>query len=110
VLATSSAVPVAEAGWLAPGTAVTTVGPKQAGRAEFGPDLPARAGVVATDSPAQLRAYEPPALLADAPAVPLGAILTGEHPGRPDADAVTLYASVGLAGTEPYLLAELLGL
>ncbi|MFL6074695.1 MAG: ornithine cyclodeaminase family protein [Mycobacteriales bacterium] len=108
VLATSSGTPVIDAGWLAPGTAVTTVGPKQAGRAEFGPDLPARAALIATDSPAQLRAYDPPALLAGAEAVPLGAILAGEHPGRPDPEAVTLYESVGLAGTEPYLLADLL--
>jgi alanine dehydrogenase len=110
VLATSSATPVLEAAWLSPGTAVTTLGPKQAGRAEFGMDLPARASLLATDSPAQLTAYDPPALLADAPAVHLGAILAGEHPGRASADDVTLYASVGLAGTEPYLLAHLLGL
>lgn len=80
------------------------------GRAEFDLDLPARASLVATDSPAQLAAFEPPAVLADFPAVPLGAILAGEHPGRSSPDDVTLYASVGLAGTEPYLLAHLLGL
>jgi ornithine cyclodeaminase/alanine dehydrogenase-like protein (mu-crystallin family) len=43
-------------------------------------------------------------------AAPLGAVLAGDHPGRTDPDAITLYASVGLAGTEPYLLASLLGL
>jgi ornithine cyclodeaminase/alanine dehydrogenase-like protein (mu-crystallin family) len=42
--------------------------------------------------------------------VALGAMLTGDHPGRAGPDALTLYASVGLAGTEPYLLADLLGL
>jgi ornithine cyclodeaminase/alanine dehydrogenase-like protein (mu-crystallin family) len=110
VLATSSAVPVLDANWLSPGTAVTTVGPKQAGCAEFGPDLPARADLIVTDSLPQLRAYDPPALLASTPAVPLGAVLAAEHPGRTHADAVTIYASVGLAGTEPYLLADLLGL
>jgi ornithine cyclodeaminase/alanine dehydrogenase-like protein (mu-crystallin family) len=40
----------------------------------------------------------------------LGAILAEDHPGRPNPDAITLYASVGLAGTEPYLLADLLAL
>jgi ornithine cyclodeaminase len=110
VLATSSATPVLEAAWLSPGTAVTTLGPKQVGRAEFGLDLPARASLLATDSPAQLAAFDPPAVLANMPAVPLGAILAGEHPGRSSADDVSLYASVGLAGTEPYLLAHLLGL
>ena len=43
VLATSSRVPVIDADWLAPGTYVTTLGPKQQGRAEFGLDLVARA-------------------------------------------------------------------
>jgi ornithine cyclodeaminase/alanine dehydrogenase-like protein (mu-crystallin family) len=110
VLATSSAAPVLDAGWLSPGTAVTTVGPKQAGRAEFAPDLPSRAQLIVTDSLPQLRAYDPPALLASAPVVSLGAVLANEHPGRTSADAITVYASVGLAGTEPYLLADLVGL
>lgn len=113
VLATSSPTPVLDAGWLAPGTAVTTVGPKVRNRSEFGADLPARADLIATDSLAQLRSYDPPALLAGAAGstvVALGAMLTGDHPGRAGPDALTLYASVGLAGTEPYLLADLLGL
>jgi ornithine cyclodeaminase len=110
VLATSSPAPVIDAAWLSPGTAVTTVGPKQLQRAEFGPDLPARARLVATDSIPQLNAYEPPAVLAGQPVISLGAIVSGEHPGRADTDAVTLYASVGLAGTEPFLLADLLAL
>jgi ornithine cyclodeaminase/alanine dehydrogenase-like protein (mu-crystallin family) len=42
-------------------------------------------------------------------AVPLGAVLAGEHPGRTHPGAITLCASVGLAGTEPFLLASLLG-
>lgn len=110
VLATSSATPVLDAASLSPGTAVITVGPKQAGRAEFGPDLPARAQLIVTDSLSQLRAYDPPALLAGTPVIPLGAVLADEHPGPTQPDAITMYASVGLAGTEPYLLADLLGL
>jgi ornithine cyclodeaminase len=98
VLATSSPTAVLDAAWLAPGTAVTTVGPKQVGRAEFGPDLPGGADVIVTDSPAQLAAYDPPALLATARAEHLGAVLSGDHPGRTSPAAITLYASVGLAG------------
>jgi ornithine cyclodeaminase len=109
VLATSASEPVVSAAWIAPGTAVTTVGPKQVGRAEFGPDLPARADLIVTDSPAQLDGYDPPALLQGFDAVHLGAVLVGDHPGRTSAGQVTLYASVGLAGTEPFLLAHLLG-
>jgi len=110
VLATSSPTPVLDAAWLSSGTAVTTVGPKQTARAEFGRDLPARAKLTVTDSPDQLGAYDPPALLAAAPAIHLGAILATDHPGRTSPDDITLYASVGLAGTEPYLLARLLGI
>jgi alanine dehydrogenase len=110
VLATSASEPVVSAAWLSPGTAVTTVGPKQVGRAEFGPDLPDRADLVVTDSPAQLDGYDPPALLAGTDAVALGAVLVGDHPGRTSDEQVTLYASVGLAGTEPFLLAHLLGI
>ncbi|NJC72632.1 ornithine cyclodeaminase family protein [Planosporangium thailandense] len=110
VLATSSPTPVLDASWLAPGSAVTTVGPKQIDRAEFGLDLPMRAQLIVTDSLPQLRAYDPPALLTNNAAVALGAIIAGDHPGRTNPDAITVYASVGLAGTEPYLLADLLAL
>ncbi|MEW2386544.1 NAD(P)-binding domain-containing protein [Micromonospora sp. NPDC047707] len=110
VLATSSPTPVLDPDWLAPGSAVTTVGPKQVNRAEFGPSLPARAQLIVTDSLAQLGSYDPPALLANAPAISLGAVIVNEHVGRTSDDAITLYASVGLAGTEPYLLAHLLAI
>jgi ornithine cyclodeaminase len=110
VLATTAGTPVVDAAWIAPGTAVTGVGPKQVGRAEFGPDLPARVDLVVTDSPAQLDGYDPPAVLAGTDVVHLGAVLAGDHPGRTAPGQVTFYASVGLAGTEPFLLARLVGL
>jgi ornithine cyclodeaminase len=109
VVATSSRTPVIEGAWISRGTAVTTLGPKQIGRAEFGPDLPAVADVVVTDSPPQLFAYDPPALLAQAEVRSLGAVLAAEAAGRTDPDQITLYASAGLAGTEPFLLARLIG-
>jgi ornithine cyclodeaminase/alanine dehydrogenase-like protein (mu-crystallin family) len=112
VLATSSGQPVIEAGWVAPGAAVTTLGPKQRGRAEFDPALADRAELIVTDSVAQTRAYDPPFVLAGTGAdrllVGLGAVLTGDHPLPRDPTAVRLYCSVGLAGTEVALLAHLL--
>ena len=75
VLATNSPVPVIEAAWVKPRSYVTTLGPKQFGRAEFGPDLVARA----------------------------------DAPGRSSSDQRVIFCSVGLAGTETYLLAKLLG-
>ncbi|MGW1345774.1 ornithine cyclodeaminase family protein [Kribbella sp. NPDC002412] len=106
VLATSSPVPVIESDWIAPGAFVTTLGPKVVGRAEFGPDLIDRADLVVTDSVAQTHAYDPPFVLAGTPQhdrlIGLGEVLTGTASGR-----TVVFCSVGLAGTEAYLLARL---
>lgn len=106
ILATSSATPVIETGWLDPGAYVATLGPKQRGRAEFGPGLAAGAGLIVTDSVAQIDAYDPPSVLAGTPhrdrLVPLGAVRAGQaDPPGPGQRCV--FFSVGLAGTEPYL-------
>jgi ornithine cyclodeaminase/alanine dehydrogenase-like protein (mu-crystallin family) len=106
ILATSSPAPVIETGWLAPGAYVSTLGPKQHRRAEFGPDLAAAAGLLVTDSPAQMDAYDPPNVLAGTPhvdrMVSLGAVRAGEvAPAAPGERRV--FFSVGLAGTEAYL-------
>ncbi|GLZ81377.1 hypothetical protein Afil01_61840 [Actinorhabdospora filicis] len=111
VLATDSGTPVVDTDAIAPDAFVTTLGPKQAGRAEFDVRLAARASTVVTDSIAQLNAYDPPFVLVGTPhaerAVSLGAILAGEvtAPGPG-----VLFCSVGLAGTEAYLLAHLAGM
>lgn len=60
VLATSSPTSVLDPDWVAPGSFVTTVAPKQVGHAEFGPDMGAACDVLVTDSVAQLSAYDPP--------------------------------------------------
>lgn len=110
VLATNSRTPVIDADWLEPGAYVTTLGPKQQGRAEFGLDLPAIAGVIVTDSLAQVDSYDPPNLLVGTPQrdrlVSLGAVRAGEV-DRPRSDQISLFFSVGLAGTEVYLLHRL---
>jgi alanine dehydrogenase len=113
VLATSSAEPVIASGWLRAGCHVTTVGPKQRGRSEFAEDLLDSAGTLVTDSPGQLAAYDPPALASGdrhaARVVGLGAVLAGDAPGRTGDSDRTVYLSVGLAGTEVALAADLLG-
>lgn len=111
VLATSSATPVIDSDWVSPGSYVTTVGPKQVGRAEFPLDLVARADVTVTDSLDQISAYDPPNILAGTPHAQrltlLGAVLAGDARGRTSHDEVVLFCSVGLAGTETYLLDRL---
>lgn len=110
VLATSSSTPVVESSAIAKTAFVTTLGPKQAGRAEFDASLAANRSQLATDSVAQLYAYDPPFVLRgeelETRLVSLGAVLNGEvarHEGA-------VFCSVGLAGTEAYILAKLLGL
>lgn len=114
VLATSSGSPVVEAGWIAPGAFVTTLGPKQVGRAEFGRDLVELADVAVTDSVAQVASYDPPNVLhgtaLEQRLVSLGAVVAGAVPGRTSERQRTLFLSVGLAGTEVFLLSRLLDL
>jgi len=73
-------------------------------RDEISLDVAARSAVIATDSPAQVEAYADPFFLIGTPdyarMVALSAIATGAQPGRTSADAITLFCSVGLAGTE----------
>ena len=99
-----------DAAWLAPGSYVTTLGPKQQGRAEFGLDLPDAASLLVTDSVDQIGAYHPPNVLAGTPhqrrLVSLGAVRAGEVP-PPGADHISLFFSIGLAGTEAFLLDRL---
>jgi ornithine cyclodeaminase/alanine dehydrogenase-like protein (mu-crystallin family) len=110
VLATSSPTPVLEAHWVTPGAFVTTLGPKQRGRAEFGLDLPEAAAVLVTDSLDQIGAYDPPNILAGTPhehrLVSLGAVRAGEVAGIAPA-GISVFFSVGLAGTEGLLLDRL---
>ncbi|MEY9836932.1 ornithine cyclodeaminase family protein [Streptacidiphilus sp. EB103A] len=108
ILATSSAVPVIEASWLSPGTHVNTLGAKGPERSEVPFDLAvrlesARTDLVCTDSRAQLAALDGGSLFDPSRTVELGAAAAGAHPGRTADDQVTLFCSVGLAGTEVVL-------
>lgn len=109
ILTTSSARPVLSADLVRPGAYVSTLGPKQAGRAEFDPVLARDAAMVVSDSPAQIHAYDPPNVLVGSDVekdiVHLGALLAGE---RPMTGGTTVFFSVGLAGTEAWLLHSLL--
>lgn len=115
VLATHSSTPVIEASWPAPGAYLATVGPKQIGHHEFGLDVLPRIGVAVTDSVSQVSSYSPPHLLtttADPPCLlSLGEVLWR---GLPEIDGIrgagdlTTFFSVGLGGSEAYLLARML--
>jgi len=112
ICATSSEAPVLQASWLEPGTHVNTLGPKTRDHQEIGVDVAERAVTIAPDSPAQTRAYGAPFFLEGtsvfARMVDLADIVTGKAVGRPSADAITLFCSVGLAGTEVLVGAAIL--
>ncbi len=110
ILATSSRTPVIDAAWIEPGTYVTTLGPKQQGRAEFGLDLPEAASLLVTDSLEQMGAYNPPNVLVGTPhqgrLTSLGAVRAREAAAT-GSEGVSVFFSVGLAGTEAFLLDRL---
>jgi ornithine cyclodeaminase len=112
ICATDSTQPVIQADWIAPGTHVTTVGPKQRGQHELDPGIAAGATVIATDSPAQIAAYDPlfflHGVLPMERVVDLADIVAGARPGRESGQDITLFCSAGLAGTEVLLADRLL--
>ncbi|WP_226004623.1 ornithine cyclodeaminase family protein [Natrinema salinisoli] len=106
VCATNSEDPVFDPDWLEPGTHVTTIGP----RFEDGHELPLavvdRADVVATDSLPQVDAYDRPYVASGEDRermVELADVLENPDQGRTDENDLTLFCSVGLAGTEVVL-------
>lgn len=112
VLATTSGQPVIESEWVRAGAHVTTLGPKQAGAHECPVDLAGRAGAIVTDSLAQVDAYPHPFFLAGTEARDrmrsLASCLAGPGATRRAPDDVSLFCSVGLAGTEVAVAAVLL--
>ena len=103
-----------EADWIAAGTHVQNVGPKFRDSSELPAALYERANVLVTDAPAQLADYGDRFLVAGTPdaerVVSLGEVISGAAEGRSDDDQVTLFCSLGLAGTEVALADRLLEL
>jgi alanine dehydrogenase len=110
VLSTPATEALIDAGWVSPGTHVHTLGPKGRAEGECPRGLAAGADLLVSDSPAQLTAMEGPdqPWTAGRPATALGSIVAGARPGRVAPTDITLYASVGLAGTEVLLAAAVL--
>lgn len=107
ILATRSRTPVIEPGWIAPGTHVTTVGPKAASASETPAALADLASLVVSDSPEQATSYGQP-FFTSRPLLHVGAVLDGRTPGRQSGSDITLYCSTGLAGSEVVMAEALL--
>lgn len=112
ICATNSSVPVFETDWLRPGVHVNSVGPKSVKRHEVPTELAACSSVIATDSIEQLRAYTTPHFLVGTPhedrIIQLSDIVTEKVSGRTSNNDITLFCSVGLAGTEVVVANEIM--
>ncbi|QLG49598.1 ornithine cyclodeaminase family protein [Natrinema halophilum] len=111
VCATDSDEPVFDPDWLASGTHVTTIGPRFTDAHELPLDVVDRADVIATDSVIQVDAFDRPYIASGANRermVELADVLAEPELGRRREDAITLFCSVGLAGTEVVLGAAFL--
>ncbi len=112
ICATNSGSPVFEAEWLTPGVHINTVGPKSINRHEVPIEIGARSSVIVTDSIEQLKAYSTPHFLVGTPdekrIIQLGDIVSGKASGRTGQKDITLFCSVGLAGTEVVVANEII--
>ncbi|WP_336361214.1 ornithine cyclodeaminase family protein [Haladaptatus sp. ZSTT2] len=114
ICATTSRNPVFEHKWLAPGAHVTTLGPKYVGAHELPMETVKRAHTVVTDSLVQVEGYaeykQPFFVEGDrrAEIVELSTVVAGDHAGRKRETDLTVFCSVGLAGTEVVLADEIL--
>ncbi|QCS41014.1 ornithine cyclodeaminase family protein [Natrinema versiforme] len=106
VCATNSEEPVFDPDWLEAGTHVTTIGPRFEDAHELPLEVVSRADVVATDSLPQVDAYDRPYVASGADRermVELADVLENPDCGRQREEEITLFCSVGLAGTEVVL-------
>ncbi len=112
ICATVSRDPLFEAAWLPPGAHVSTIGPKFHSGSELDPQLASRASLIFTDSPAQAAAIGEDFILAGSDdyqrMISLSDIVSGKQPARSSSEDITLFYSLGLAGTEVLLADRLL--
>jgi ornithine cyclodeaminase/alanine dehydrogenase-like protein (mu-crystallin family) len=101
---TTARDPVLQGAWLKPGAHVNAAGVNWASRREVDDETVERSAVVAVDDLDQARIEAGDLILPAAVgrfdwerAVELGAVITGDAPGRTSAEAITLFKSVGVA-------------
>lgn len=114
ISATRSKTPVYDAELLKPGMHVTTLGPNLVGTNEIERGVADRSDVIVTDSLAQLDSYgeyTTPYFLSETRhrerIHELGDVIVGKRAGRGSEDDITLFCSVGLAGTEVVVANEI---
>ena len=110
ICASNSPTPILEAGWLRPGTHINTIGPKFKDGHELPVEAARKSHTIVTDSLRQVDGYDSyasPYFLQHTPErkrmIELDEIVAGQRKGRSSPDELTLFCSVGLAGTEVVL-------
>lgn len=102
ITTTPSKIPLIQRGWVAPGTHITAVGADSPGKQELSTDLTAAADLLVCDLPTQslhhgeFATAEAAGRIAS-DIVPLGAVLSGAHPGRRVDAQITIADLTGLA-------------
>lgn len=111
VLATNSSTPVIKSNWLERNVHINTLGKKSTHSSEFGLDVLDHCSVAFTDSIDQLMVSQKD-LIFDSNylenVVPLSTALSNQNQQMQLAQQATIFFSVGLAGTELFLLDSLL--
>ncbi len=115
ICATNSRTPVLDAAWVSPGMHINTIGPKLTGAHEIPVALAKGSDCIVTDSMQQVDAFasaKAPFFLEGTPdrerMLELDDIIVGKRRGRSSPSDLTLFCSVGLAGTEVVLADEVL--
>lgn len=102
ITVTPSRSPIIESGWVRPGTHISAMGADTRGKQELGTALVAASElfvdvVEQACALGELQHASAAGLLDETPIVTLGHVISGTHPGRSGADAVTIFDSTGMA-------------
>jgi ornithine cyclodeaminase len=112
ICATKSAAPVFDTSWLRPGVHINSIGPKFEKEQEISPQVAQKSEVIVTDSIAQAKGYPKSFFILYTPEfqrmIELSDVIAGKRKGRLSDTDITLFCSVGLAGTEVMVANEAL--
>lgn len=112
ITCTNSASPVIKAAWLKKGAHLNHIGPNFKDEHEIGIEFAAAASRLVTDSLQQRDAFGERFTLHGEPAnqtmIELSSIVAGANAGRRDEHEITIFYSLGLAGTEVLLARDMM--
>ena len=112
ICATKSSTPVFDTSWLRPGVHINSIGPKFRKEQEISPQVAQKSTIIVTDSFAQAEGYSQSFFILDTPEfermIELSDVISDKKKGRLSDTDITLFCSVGLAGTEVVVANEAL--